>query len=113
MDLCKKAKNINLKVSLLNNWSCIHFHGDSSRKNTKINSITKSEVIVSSHIFLEKHSQKSYKFLIHLILILIQFTELSFQSIFSSTKRIILNNSLKYWSGGLLKNVWESQKIKT
>lgn len=113
MDLCKRAKKINLKVSLLNNWSCIHFHGASSRKNTKIKIITKSEVIVSSHIFLEKHSQKSYKFLIHLILILIQFTELSFQSIFSSNKRKILFNSLKYWSGGLLKNVWGSQNIKT
>ena len=113
MDLCKRAKKINLKVSLLNNWSCIHFHGASSRKNTKIKIITKSEVIVSSHIFLEKHSQKSYKFLIHLILILIQFTELSLQSIFSSTKRKILFNSLKYWSGGLLKNVWGSQNIKT
>ena len=113
MDLCKRAKKINLKVSLLNNWSCIHFHGASSRKNTKIKVITKSEVIVSSHIFLEKHSQKSYKFLIHLILILIQFTELSFQSIFSSTKRKILFKSLKYWSVGLLKNVWESQNIKT
>lgn len=113
MDLCKRAKKINLKVSLLNNWSCIHFHGASSRKNTEIKIITKSEVIVSSHIFLEKHSQKSYKFLIHLILILIQFTELSFQSIFSSTKRKILFNSLKYWSGGLLKNVWGSQNIKT
>ena len=113
MDLCKRAKKINLKVSLLNNWSCIHFHGASSRKNTKIKIITKSEVIVSSHIFLEKHSQKSYKFLIHLILILIQFTELSFQSIFSSSKRKILFNSLKYWSGGLLKNVWGSQNIKT
>ena len=113
MDLCKRAKNINLKVSLLNNWSCIHFHGASSRKNTKVKIIAKSEVIVSSHIFLEKHSQKSYKFLIHLTLILIQFTELSFQSIFSSTKRKILYNSLKYWNGGILKNVWESQKIKT
>ena len=113
MDLCKRAKKINLKVSLLNNWSCIHFHGASSRKNTKIKIITKSEVIVSSHIFLEKHSQKSYKFLIHLILILIQFTELSFQSIFSNSKRKILFNSLKYWSGGLLKNVWGSQNIKT
>ena len=113
MDLCKRARKINLKVSLLNNWSCIHFHGASSRKNTKIKIITKSEVIVSSHIFLEKHSQKSYKFLIHLILILIQFTELSFQSIFSNSKRKILFNSLRYWSGGLLKNVWGSQNIKT
>ena len=26
MDLCKRAKNLKLKVSLLNNWKCIHFH---------------------------------------------------------------------------------------
>ena len=27
MDLCKKAQLLNLKVSLFNNWKCIHFHG--------------------------------------------------------------------------------------
>lgn len=113
MDLCKRAKKFNLKVSLLNNWSFMHFHGASSRKNTKIKIITKSEVIVSSHIFLEKHSQKSYKFLTHLILILIQLTELILKSIFSKIDRKILFNSLKYWSGGILQNVWKSQKTKT
>ena len=69
MDLCKRGSKLGLKVSLLNNWVCTHFHGVSSRKNIKIKIITKSEVVFSSHIFLEKHSKTSYKLLNHLILV--------------------------------------------
>ena len=55
MDLCKRAKHLNLKVSLFNNWKCIHFHGESSRKNKTITIITKTEVIKSSHINIQNH----------------------------------------------------------
>ena len=110
MDLCKRANNLGLKISLFNKWSCTHFHGGASRKNETIKVITKYEVIVSSHIYLEKHSSKSLKFLNHLLLIFIQFNELLFASIFSSMKRKILFKSLKYWKQGVFKNIWKSQR---
>lgn len=112
MDLCKRGSKLGLKVSLLNNWICTHFHGESSRKNIKIKIITKSEVVFSSHIFLEKHSKTSYKLLNHLILIMIQFTELFFVSIVSQTKRTILFNCLKFWKTSLLNGSWESKRVK-
>jgi hypothetical protein len=81
-------------------------------KNIKIKIITKSEVVFSSHIFLEKHSKTSYKLLNHLILIMIQFTELFFVSIVSQTKRTILFNCLKFWKTSLLNGSWESKRAK-
>ena len=113
MDLCKRAKKFNLKVSLLNNWSCTHFHGGSSRKNNKIKIITKCEVIVSSHIFLEKHSKKPIKYLNHLLLAALQFLELLITGLFSKSKRKILLNSINFWSKGIITNIWESERNKT
>lgn len=110
MDLCKRAEKFNLKVSLLNNWSFTHFHGGSSRKNNKIKIITKSEVIVSSHIFLEKHSKTSIKYLNHLLLITLQSIELLIMGGFSSFKRKILINSINYWIKGIFKNIWETKR---
>ena len=112
MDLCKRAEKFNLKVSLLNNWSCTHFHGGSSRKNNKIKIITKSEVIVSSHIFLEKHSKTSIKYVNHLLLITLQSIELLIMGVFSSFKRKILINSMRYWIKGIFKNIWETKRSR-
>jgi len=113
MDLCKRAKKFNLKVSLLNNWSCTHFHGGSSRKNNEIKIITKSEVIVSSHIFIEKHSKKSIKYLNHLLLAALQLLELLITGLFSKSKRKILLNSINFWIKGIFKNIWESERNQT
>ncbi|MAU63732.1 MAG: hypothetical protein CMC38_05230 [Flavobacteriaceae bacterium] len=112
MDLCKRAEKFKLKVSLLNNWSCTHFHGKASRKNNELKIITKSEVIISSHIYLEKHSKKSIKYLNHLLLIFFQFIELVIIGIFSKSKRKILEKSMNYWIRGLSQNVWESDRAK-
>lgn len=110
MDLCKRAKENNLQVSLFNNWDCTHFHGISSRKNNIIKVITKSEVIISSHIYIEKHSNNKIAFVTHLLLILIQLVELLLSFPFSSIKRKILLNSLKYWRKGIIKSDWRSQR---
>ena len=110
MDLCKRAEKFNLKVSLLNNWSCIHFHGRSSKKNNEIKIITKSEVIVSSHIFLEKHSKKSIKYLNHLLLITLQLIELLITGLFPLSKRKILINSINYWIKGIFQNIWKTKR---
>lgn len=110
MDLCKRASDKNLKVSLLNNWKCTHFQGASSRKNNTIKIITKSEVIISSHIFIEKHSISGVALLTHLCLIIIQLIELLLSFPFSSIKRKILLNSLKYWGKGIFKSDWRSQR---
>ena len=111
MDLCKRGKTLELQVTLLNNWKCIHSHGKASRKNKKIKILSKSEVIISSHIYLEKHSNNSIKYLIHLLLIFFQASELLIKSIFSKTYREILKKLLKFWFKGIFKNQWKSKMV--
>ena len=111
MDLCKRGKTLELQVTLLNNWKCIHSHGKASRKNKKIKILSKSEVIISSHIYLEKHSNNSIKYLIHLLLIFFQASELFIKSIFSKTYREILKKLLKFWFKGVFKNHWKSKMV--
>ena len=111
MDLCKKAQLLNLKVSLFNNWKCIHFHGESSRKNSIITIMTKTEVIKSSHIYIQDHFENLDALSIHIILIVTKFIDLLFGSIISSTKRGILINCFKYWKTGLINGDWNSNRI--
>lgn len=110
MDLCKRAECLNLKVSLFNNWECIHFHGESSRKNRTISIMTKTEVIKSSHIYIQNHFKNLNALNLHLILIFSRFVSLSFGSIFVSVKRHILMNCLVYWRRGLLSGDWSSNR---
>ena len=111
MDLCKRANNLGLQVTLLNKWKCIHSHGKASRKSDQIKVRSKSEVIVSSHIFLEKHFNKHVKYPTHLLLIIFQAFELIIKSIFSKNYRNILNNVSRFWFKGVFKNMWKSEMI--
>ena len=112
MDLCKRAKHLNLKVSLFNNWKCIHFHGESSRKNKTITIITKTEVIKSSHIYIQNHFKHFNALSLHLTLIILRFVNLLFGQIVSSTKRSILMNCLVYWKTSFLNRDWSSNRAK-
>ena len=111
MDLCKRANNLGLQVTLLNKWKCIHSHGKASRKSDQIKVRSKSEVIVSSHIFLEKHFNKHVRYPTHLLLIIFQAFELIIKSIFSKNYRKILNNVSRFWFKGVFKNMWKSEMI--
>ena len=109
MDLCKRANNLGLQVTLINKWKCIHSHGKASRKSDKIKIRSKSEVIVSSHIYLEKHFNKYVKYSTYLLLIIFQAFELIIKSIFSKNYRDILKNVSRFWLRGVFKNIWKSK----
>ena len=110
MDLCKRAKNLNLKVSLLNNWKCIHFHGGSSRKNKEILIKTKIEVIKSSHIYVNAHISYFKSIIIHFLMIFFKSIELILLTPFSSTKREIFKQCIIYWKKSILSGVWVEKR---
>ncbi len=111
MDLCKRAKNIGMKIILLNKWNYKHSHGKASRKDNATKIVAKSQVIISSHIYIEKHSKKSIKFINHLLLIFLRSSELILKSIFSRTYREIFKKSYRFWLVGISKNIWKSEMI--
>lgn len=92
MDLCKRAKENDMEIIMLNDIFCYHFHGLSSRINYKTKIKSKTEVLISKIKYVKKHFNGFKKFLlISLIYISILF-ELTIMSIFSKVKREILIN---------------------
>lgn len=54
-DLCKRVWKSGGRVALVKNVKIIHNHGGASRINSDVKSLTKSEVLISKHIFIHKH----------------------------------------------------------
>lgn len=57
VDLCKRARDAGGDVILLKNVTVEHNHGGSSRINTSISTLTKTEVFISRHVYLSKHEK--------------------------------------------------------
>jgi GT2 family glycosyltransferase len=54
-DLCKKAHDAGLRVAYTPTVQVIHAHGGSSRINVDVKTMTKLEVIISKHVYVDKH----------------------------------------------------------
>ncbi|MDH5345182.1 MAG: glycosyltransferase family 2 protein [Gammaproteobacteria bacterium] len=54
-DLCKRARDLGLEVAYTPDVQVIHAHGGSSRINIDVKSMTKLEVIISKHVYVQKH----------------------------------------------------------
>lgn len=55
VDLCRRARNHNGEIVFYDNITIEHNHGGSSRINLKTTSITKCEVQISRHLYIQKH----------------------------------------------------------
>ena len=102
IDLCKRAKVYKMKCVLLNQWNCTHSHGGASRKDIKTSIKTKSEVIISSHKYIDKHFSGLGKAISHLLIFKSSLIELLIFSIFSKVKRGMLYIMIRYWAYKLL-----------
>lgn len=54
-DLCKRAAKLGLSIAYEPSVTITHFHGGASRMNPETKALTKSEVIISRHVFNNKH----------------------------------------------------------
>lgn len=70
MDLSKRVQESNGKVALLKNVEIIHNHGGASRLNIKTSALTKTEVLISRHVYIQNHFKGFERFLAHFLLIL-------------------------------------------
>ena len=67
VDLCKRATEHGGKIALHNRISIIHNHGGATRINPKTTSLTKSEVIISRHVYLSRHYSGIHAAGLHLV----------------------------------------------
>ena len=69
-DLCRRARDLGLKVAYCPDVQVLHVHGGSSRINVRVKALTKLEVIISKHVYAENHFRGSQRALGHLAIAL-------------------------------------------
>ena len=70
VDICKKVRDAKGEVVLLKDVNIIHNHGGASRINIKTSKITKSEVLISKHVYIRNHFKSLTRFLLMSLLVL-------------------------------------------
>jgi GT2 family glycosyltransferase len=54
-DLCARAHRLGMRVAYTPHAEFVHLHGGASRQNTEINAITRSESVISKHVYVDGH----------------------------------------------------------
>ena len=118
-DLCRRARNLKGGIAYYTDISIQHNHGGSSRINLKTTSLTKTEVIISQHLYISKHMTGAGRFLIQTYLILNNFISGTFMAflgilLFASPKIFvrakIYGRLVSYYFDALRKRSWISPR---
>ena len=120
VDLCRKVKLQDKEIALLRNVELKHTHGGSSRRNPETTAITKSEVVASTHVYIQMHSQRLNKALLHFViftdtlfsqLVKVLFTLPVFWKTSSKVNILVLFTTSKYYLNALIRRTWRSKKL--
>lgn len=119
VDICKKIHNLNGKIAVTNQSTILHKHGGSSRINFETECISKSEVVISKHVYIRNNYNSLLQMPAHLLLILTTLSKKSFLSLISfiffynlklKTNRFILINLVLYYSNSIQNKTWLSKR---
>jgi GT2 family glycosyltransferase len=119
VDLCRRVRDMNLKVACIGDITIEHNHGGSSRINLKTATLTKTEVHISRHLYISKHKSGFEKVSIQVFLVLNNLitsglTALPGVVLFFVPKlfvrTLIFVGLLKYYSGALSRFSWISPR---
>jgi GT2 family glycosyltransferase len=69
VDICKRAANLGGKVVLLRDVTILHKHGGATRLNIKTKVLTKTEVLISKHVYFNENSKGFERIFIQFLLI--------------------------------------------
>jgi GT2 family glycosyltransferase len=118
-DLCKRVRNAGGDIAYFTDIKIQHDHGGSSRVNLKTTSLTKTEVLISNHLYISKHSMGLSRLILHKLLILknliggfpmalIGLLLFSFPKMFART--IIYGRMIGYYFGAIMRGSWISPR---
>jgi GT2 family glycosyltransferase len=119
VDICKRAAKMGGKIVMLQQASFLHNHGGSSRINAAISALTKSEVYISSHLYISIHEQGFKRttmqtFLVLRAMIKNTILALLFSPAFTSKRakvqRLLLMNLCRYYANALRVKSWISPR---
>ena len=120
-DICLKARNNGKKIALLRNVKLKHQHGGSSRRNIKTTAITKSEVVTSSHVFIQEHTKGKNRLALHLIIFINTLATWFLRTIitlplfwkdFFKANLLTFIAIIKYYLSALIRRSWKSKRLQ-
>ena len=71
-DLCKRAHDLGMRVAFTPAIEVFHAHGGSSRINVDVKSMTKLEVIISKHVYVQNHMTGLRRLAAHVMIALVR-----------------------------------------
>lgn len=119
-DLCKRAHDAGLRVAYTPTVEVVHSHGASSRINVAVKSLTKLEVIISKHVYVQKHFPGRRRRAGHLMIALLRMPGLLLSALLNAltlgrvpaleVRSRILGGLLRYYRGVLRSGQWLSPR---
>jgi GT2 family glycosyltransferase len=119
-DLCRRAHDMGMRVAYAPQIQVVHAHGGSSRINVKVKAMTKLEVIISKHVYVENHFRGARRWMMHLLIGLVRLPMLLIGSLLDLlTLRLvpglrvrskILVDLFKYYGGVRRNDSWLSPR---
>lgn len=119
VDLCKQIFDFGGKVAVTRRATIFHQHGGASRLNVKTKALTKTEVIISKHVYISNQFSTGIQLYLHSLLILGVLIEKLFLSLLSvllffnpklKVNRLMLKNLSVYYFNALQKQTWISPR---
>ena len=120
VDICKKINLYGGLIALTRDAKIIHQHGGATRINKKTTAITKTEVIISNHVYINIHFKRFIKeialvFLVFYTLITNLMTAIIGAIFFFIPKLhvrlIIFINLIHYYLNSIKNGTWLSEKV--
>ncbi len=119
VDLCRRVRNLPGEVAQCSNIKIEHNHGGSSRINLKTESLTKTEVHISRHIYISKYKTGLNKILIQTFLVVNNLISSGLIAIIGLilffipklfARTLIFSLLIRYYCGALVRLSWISPR---
>jgi hypothetical protein len=120
VDLCRRARNCQLRAACTPKVTIVHIHGGSSRSSESITALSKLETIISKNVFARRHSKGLKLFLNQLIIALINLPVLSLVAIMNIVtlqsvrafrlRSYIFSELIIYYMNALKSAIWLSPR---
>jgi GT2 family glycosyltransferase len=117
VDICRRTHDIGGKIALFTNITIEHYHGGSSRINQYVASITKTEVLISKHLYISKSKSGQEKYLIQVFLVINNLISGIIHALFGVilffipgilVKSMIFLRLIAYYAGAVYNMTWVS-----
>lgn len=119
VDLCRRITDIGGRVGIYTGAFVFHNHGGSTRINVKTTALTKSEVVISLHVYLSTHFSRPQAFCLHLLVMIDVLIVKLVPSVLGIPcffikrlvlYRIIYGKMLTYYFNALVNRTWVSPR---